>query len=82
MLDKVRIRWALKFGKSEHFCGRLLGFLLGIKLLVLTFFLVKFPTNSVIQRLWIIDGTIFVIWAIYLLSHKVEKFLYPRNFRF
>ena len=70
---KKRIKYALKAGRLEHFSGRLLGFML---LITIAF---QYFNIGYILGLLIAD---FAIWFTYLLSHTIEKKLYPRNFRF
>lgn len=72
MFERTRIRYALKFGKLEHLFGRLIG-LAFIILIILQYYHV-----NIMIGLW--AG--LIIWLVYLLSHKIEKRLYPRNFRF
>lgn len=71
--QKNRIKWASMFGRSEHFCGRLLGVML-----ILTFFIEYFKLEYTLYFI-IAD---FFIWGSYLISHTIEKALYPSNFRF
>ena len=73
-MSKNRIKYALKFGKMEHFSGRFLGVLI-----LLTIVLEYFKLYEITFYLLIFD---FCIWMLYLFSHTFEKKLYPRNFRF
>jgi len=74
MFKKKRIKYALKFGKLEHKCGRLLGSLILFSIISVYFKIKIFAIILLILTL--------VCWIIYLLSHTLEKKLYPNNFRF
>jgi len=70
---KKRISYASRFGKSEHFFGRLMG-LLSFASIIWCYF--GFP-----YLMYLLIAT-FVSWGIYLISHTLEKKLYPARFRF
>lgn len=76
MFRKARIKWASKCGSIEHKAGRWLG--------LLTFMLVIL---SILTEKWIFinKGTIFIssitfiTWAVYLISHTLEKKVYGKH---
>jgi len=70
---KKRIYYASRFGKSEHFFGRLMG-MLSFASIIWCYF--GFP-----YLIYLLVAT-FVSWGIYLISHTLEKKLYPARFRF
>jgi len=74
MFKKIRIKWALKFGKLEHMCGRFLGILIILALIAVYF---KIEIMAIILLILIL-----ICWIIYIISHILEKKLYPYNFRF
>lgn len=72
LMFRQRVRYALKFGKLEHWSGRVLGLFLVITLIV------ELSGIGYTVYLLVLD---FVTWFIYLVSHSAEKRLYPSNFR-
>ena len=71
-IKNKRIKYACKFGKLEHKSGSLLGLFL-----LITIFLAFIRSELIIYSVVIT----FIIWVVYKCSHKVEKKLYPSNFR-
>lgn len=74
MFERTRRKYALKFGKLEHKSARLLGITIIITLIAIYF---KIKQEYIIYLALI---NLF-LWVVYLMSHKVEKKLYPNNFR-
>jgi hypothetical protein len=68
-LTKWRYKEAFAFGRIEHAAGRLLG-----GTILLTCFLAYF--HKEVFFLTVVD---FLIWVIYLCSHTIEKWLYPKH---
>lgn len=75
MFESTRIKWASKFGKLEHFFGRWMGV---FSLLAIFSIYCDLPK----QYTFSLAIATFVCWAIYLVSHTIEKKLYPKRFRF
>jgi len=71
MFRRIRIKYAFKFGKLEHFFGRLLGLTLFLNCV----YLVLFFDNKFLQIFSIIN---FLIWLGYILSHTTEKKLFGK----
>ncbi len=69
-----RIKWACKFGKLEHNSSRL-----GILVLMIAIVLHLNGYDDIALYLSLVT---FILFLIYLISHKIEKKLYPGNFRF
>ena len=69
--QRKRIYYASRFGKSEHFFGRLLGIMLIVQ--IFSIYLKVEPYNLI--------GIIacFIVWFLYLASHTIEKALYGHH---
>lgn len=89
-IRKNRIKLALRFGRLEHICGRLVGLLILIDIFLYYFWWVypSIPQYTIgylgIPITYILLISLiatFVIWFVYLISHTLEKKLYPGNFR-
>ena len=72
-IKRKRIKYALKFGKMEHKSSRL-----GILVLILAIIAQYNHYHSWALYLTI---TTLILFIIYLVSHRIEKKLYPSNFR-
>jgi hypothetical protein len=68
-LTKWRYKQAFAMGRWEHAAGRLLG-----GAILLTCFLAW--AHKDVFFLTVVD---FLIWVIYLCSHTIEKWLYPKH---
>ena len=71
MFRKTRIKWAFRFGRSEHKAGRVLGLYLFILTFVSYFFLDLYTT--------IILSIGFIIWLWYICSHILEKKFFGKH---
>jgi len=73
MINRFRIRWAFRAGKIEHKSARLC--FVAIIGSIVAYCLDK-PKIALI--LTIISA---LLWVMYYVSHRVEKWLYPSNLR-
>jgi hypothetical protein len=81
MLDTTRIKWAARFGKAEHYFALVLGWTLIIY--EVGFVCVYIRTKSLLFFQASIIGVLpLILWMLYHYSHKIEKLLYPKTFRF
>ena len=76
IIKNWRIKQACKFGRIEHTSGRWMGI---FALLSIALYLT--PKYDLSIPLLISLILTAVSWLIYLISHKIEKKLYPNNFR-
>jgi len=73
MFKNLRIRIAGKFGSWEHFCGRIIAIPI-----ILIIFLSYYRKDYDFLTLGFIT---FILWAVYLISHTLEKAFYGRGLR-
>ena len=73
-INNLRIKWASFFGRKEHFFGRAIAFPI-VASLAYNYFYIKDMIG------FYISCAIFLCWIVYLVSHTLEKALYPHNFR-
>lgn len=74
MFYKTRIKYASKFGKLEHNTSRVL-----FVFLLISYVVYYFKFYSLLNWFLLLD---IVLWLVYWGSHRIEKKLYPKNFRF
>jgi len=71
MFQNFRIKTASRFGKLEHTTAKILGlFLLGV--LIYRYFT---------KQSFYLELIAFVLWLIYHISHRLEKFFYGKGLR-
>ena len=73
MFRDSRIRWASQCGRVEHFAGRIIAAPIIFSLLI------NWAGGDMVN--FGVSAAIFVCWLIYLVSHTLEKALYPATFR-
>jgi hypothetical protein len=71
MFKNFKIRTALKFGKLEHMFAKILG----IYLFVIC--LIKYFSN----QSYYIELIALILWIVYHISHRLEKFFYGKGLR-
>lgn len=73
MIKKFRTKLALKFGKLEHRMSRV----------CFVFLIFSIGAYKIGRITWALYSSIAsgISWIIYWTSHRLEKWLYPSNFR-
>ena len=71
MFRKTRIKYASKFGKIEHFFGRLIAIPIVANIL--------YTWKENLYIILYISIIIFIMWAVYLTAHTFEKKIYGKH---